>query len=133
MHHKLSRCNQALLVLLASVALSRTAIAQDAPRPLIDQKTAEDLLNRLAADEARIKELEDKLSVQAAHPAAPPSKQADSPSVETAAASPVAPATAPAPVDVDASEAMNSDLHAHTMEMGGGPSLKVRGYFDVDF
>jgi hypothetical protein len=134
-----SNCAALVLCAVILAAGSRVALAQDPSQPQLDQQTAEKLLNRLAAAEARIKELEDRLSRQSvAAPAQPGTPQT---STEAAPAS-VAAMTASTPVvaaaststDSTSADIADSDPHAHMMELpGGGPDLNVRGYLDLDF
>ena len=99
---------------------------------MLDQQTAKELLNRLAADEGRIKELEDKLSQK--KEVAPQAQTHAEPTARVAESATVPVAGETDPADQIATEAMNSEMHGHTMEMpGGGPNLQLRGFLDFDF
>ncbi len=106
----------------------------------VTQEALDKLLIRLAADESRIKELEEKLTQQSQSPAAPASAPvpATAAPLSTATAEPAAapsPATAVASEpSVDTEASADSDAHAHMVELpGGGPTLKIRGFFDFNF
>jgi len=140
MSRKISNSLPGLLLCAALLpAIGQNMVAQAQSEPVLDRQTAEKLLNRLAADEARIKDLEDKLAQQFVRPAsqdalaAPP--QASAATVSAAAASVSAPVPT-APMQTVSTNAATTDPmdSAHTMEMpGGGPNLQVRGYLDLDF
>jgi hypothetical protein len=126
------------LLLLCSTVLPAVAqnLSQAQSEPVLDRQTTQKLLDRLAADEARIKELEDKLNQQSGQKIESASASQSTPPAQvsstTVAASTPAPSAAPA---ADTSnDSMDSDPHMHSMEMpGGGPNLQVRGYLDLDF
>ena len=112
---------------LAGSVVVRAQQVQTA-QPVIDQHTLQTLLDRLAADEARIKELENKLTRQSG-PEASPVVSAPKPSE----------ATEPPPEQADASPSSNdgsaeaaSDPHDHMELPGGGPTLKIRGFLDLN-
>ncbi len=98
------------------------------------------LLVRLAADEARIKELEGKLADhtgQPSNPENPLSASSPAPQADTVTVSPKPQAARSAPVPSESSsdtDAPDSNAHAHMIELpGGGPTLNIRGYFDFNF
>ena len=101
----------------------------------ISQSTLDDLLHRLAAAEVRIQELEQKMGspsasvalVASVAPIIPP------PPAPTLSAGPVM--TTPAPeVTTEAIADAQSDPHEHSMTLpGGGPTLKIRGFFDFNY
>lgn len=119
------------LTLAAALGFAQVSYAQTSPSdPQIDAQTLTKLLERLALDEARIKELEGKLGLVIA--AAPVQKPvaADTHEESMEAADARATGTAPAS-DNDAMTGMDA---GHTMELpAGGPTLKVRGYLDLNF
>jgi hypothetical protein len=105
----------------------QTQVAQTV-QPIFDQHTIQILMDRLAADEARIKELESRLAHQGEPEESPvvnAPKPPESPEQANTAAS--------LPRD-SASPAQNppSDLHDHMELPGGGPSLKLRGFLDLN-
>ncbi len=156
MLHKTSSYVPALILCTVLYAAGQKAVAQTQPGPTLDQQTTEKLLNRLAADEARIKDLEERLNQQTGA-ALPPSVAPAGQTVSAAASTPAPPASAAAavppaqtaqvqtaqaqaaapPAAPDTSSAINAadaDAGGHTMEMpGGGPNLTVRGYLDFNF
>ena len=83
------------------------------------------LMDRLAAAEAKIKQLETNSPTPSA-PAPPPSVAASESQSALAAAVPVAPEPAPEP------PAEEHD-HERMMAIPGGPALHFRGFFDLDF
>ncbi len=97
--------------------------------PSLDDKRQDILdrvLARLAEDEARIKELEEKLARQTGQ--VPPT----APSAPSVAAS-LTSATAAEP-SPDESPSAESDPHAHMLDLpGGGPKLQIRGFFDFNY
>lgn len=106
-------------------------LAAFAGRPLAAQQTdkqlIEQLLQRLADDEARIQTLESRLAATAPADAA----------VAPSPAAPVA-AEVPAPVAPAAAEQVVTSTdtiggHDHMMEIPGGPTLHFRGFLDFDF
>jgi hypothetical protein len=111
----------------AVLAGSMIAQAQEmqtakATQPAIDQDTLRTLLDRLAADEARIKELENKLARQSG-PEANPVASTPQPSESPEPPHEQADASTPEPV---------SDPHDHMELPGGGPALKIRGFLDLN-
>jgi hypothetical protein len=107
------------LIALCFTAAALMSGQQSVPPPDM-ATTVQMLLDRLAAAESRIRELEQRqtpVSVNAAPAAtAPP----------IVAASALMPATHPA-------AAPDDDPHAHMMEIPGGPELKIRGFFDFNY
>ena len=94
------------LICGALLAACMPVLAQQADAP-ITQQTVEKLIQRLAAAEARIKELEDRLGPQVGQPAPP--------------------AAAPAP-ELPPPE----EPHDHMDMAAGGPALKIRGFLDLN-
>ena len=86
------------------------------------------LLEQLKAQDARLRELEAQVSsLKTAQPGAAPAATNAS---EPAAAPPVQPETQPAPVQEPTPA---PEIHEHTMQLpGGGPTLKIRGFADVN-
>ncbi len=128
-----------MLSALISANAQQQPGTQSAPAGDLNQ-TLEKLLIRLAADESRIKELEEKLAQQTGQPVTTASGPAAASSTEESSTVAVASAPAPnpaAPMAQSPSEAdasADSDPHAHMVELpGGGPTLKIRGYFDFNF
>ncbi|HEX4810765.1 MAG TPA: hypothetical protein VH325_17645 [Bryobacteraceae bacterium] len=126
--------------------LSLTAQQPEAPQGPISGEQLQKLMERLSADEARIKELENKLISQqpatskdmagqtidakaiqsGSQPAAP------TPAPSAPAEPPVVASTSPLGTSPTASDEMH-DPHDHMIELpGGGPALKIRGFFDFD-
>jgi hypothetical protein len=104
----------------------------------VSQSMVEELLRRLAASEARIGELEQKVVALSASPStsapvaltttAGPSIA--SPQQTISIATPVPGAPLPAETSTDALK----DPHDHMINLpGGGPTLKIRGFFDFNF
>ena len=138
------RLHPRVLILCLVVAVAVTLHAQEPqPNPAGggSQPTLDQVLGRLAAAEARIQELERRLAVQNG-------QVSDSANASAAAATgfateskpnpaPAAPSPAPALVPASASDSsaeQASDPHEHVVELpGGGPTLKIRGFFDFDF
>ncbi len=126
----------------ASMDASAQQSGFQAPAPVgTAQNSLDKLLLRLADDEARIQELEEKLAhqaIQAPNTAAsvpetlPPPQAAPVPVSSKSSPAPVPAPQSESPSDMDASQ--DSDAHAHMLELpGGGPKLKIRGYFDFNF
>ncbi len=125
------------LTLAAAVSLAQTPSFQAvSPSAGIDQQTLTRLLDRLASDEARIKELEDKLNraTTVAAPARDPVvAEVPNNNEQPAAAQSTEMASAPAASSSD-TDTMAGMGGGHTMELpGGGPNLTVRGYLDLNF
>ena len=99
------------------------------------------LLERLAEDEARIKDLEQKLAIhsEASRDGTSVASDTTPKSPEPATPPSQPPATAsntsnaePASSDTESSD--DSEPHGHMVELpGGGPALKIQGYFDFNF
>jgi len=122
------------------------AVAQETSVPspaATQQQTIDYLMKQLAQHEARIKELEEKLaqqnnrrdtdqSAQASEAGAQPPSPSAAPPVQSLPASTAA--TSPAPEHTpETSPEQTVDMHDHTMELpGGGPKLKIRGFFDFN-
>jgi hypothetical protein len=139
-----------LLAIGASLVTGPAALAQPA-----DQQTIQTLLHRIEEQDRRIEALEAKLAsletqVQPAAAAsstltaaASSSPSASSPSAPPAQASSLASPQSPAPAALDADAAIaaaqalvdapTEEMQGHTMEIPGGPTLKIRGFFDFNF
>jgi hypothetical protein len=87
------------------------------------QPDASELVKRLAAAEARIERLEAEIASKSEAGAAQPASTT-APAAETPAAA--APEAAPEPP-------AEEESHEHTMSIPGGPALKIRGFFDIDY
>ena len=124
---------RALLIFSLLGASSLMAQTDNAQPPSND--TIKQLMDRLAAAEARIKQLENHVSAStapaAAESAAPaqPAPAPAAPAAESAAAAPATAAPAPEPEPAPAEE----ESHDHMMAMPNGPALHFRGFFDFDF
>jgi hypothetical protein len=81
------------------------------------EQLLKDLLHRLEVDEARIKELEQKLSAQTGGDM-------------TKAVAAAAPPPAPAPSDSQMADAQA--MGGHSMTLPGGPQLKISGFADIN-
>jgi len=121
-----------IVVVLLAVApawAQQMDVSPEKPR-IITQQTIDDLIARLAAHEARIKELEEKLARQNSEGAQRPMSVASSaqPPVTMAASPAAMQAIAPEPKPPD-----ETDEHDHMMNLpGGGPALKLRGFLDFN-
>jgi hypothetical protein len=115
-----------------TAAIALPALTQQASPPQGDtQATIQLLLNRLAAAEARINDLEAHRAPEIAPaPEIPVSAASFTPA--PAVAPPTA-AEAPAPVETHAAAAEPEDPMTRTMEVPFGPQLKIRGFFDFNF
>jgi hypothetical protein len=122
-------CAHVLLSVFLIGVSSASAQTDNAQPPSND--TIKQLMDRLAAAEAKIKQLQDQM----VSPAAPVSAPAESatpnpPPPSAAAATPaVASAEAQAPEPPPAPE----ESHEHMMAIPGGPVLHFRGFFDLNF
>ncbi len=118
-----------VLLAVAPALAQQTDVSPEKPR-IITQQTIDDLIARLAAHEARIKELEEKLAQQNGTSAQKPM------SMVSPAQPPAAVAAAPAPAPPATADLMppdDLDEHAHMMDLpGGGPTLKLRGFMDFN-
>jgi hypothetical protein len=98
--------------------------------------TIEKLADRVAAQEARIQELEaDRAAVRAAAGIQPVKFE---PAVYASPAAPAEPPAAPVPpanpVVEPPQNSVGEDAHDHMVQLpGGGPALKIRGFFDFNF
>jgi hypothetical protein len=133
-------------VLFLMGAICQAATVDTTPPSAPDPQTLKQLLDRLQADEARIKELEEKLLHQAPAASAGNTQSATSagtgqssvtPAVTTVAATPAPPAVPAAAAQLpsmgDMSGSMDSGMGGHSIEIGSGPTLNIRGYLDFDF
>ncbi len=105
-----------------------TARAQTASDPTPSNDAIKQLIDRLAAAEARIQQLEAQtIKGVAKEPAATPQSVVAAVPTPADQAAPV-PAPEPEPVAAPAEE-----THDHMMEIPGGPVLHFRGFFDFNF
>lgn len=110
----------AALLLLASEPVH--AQTPSTPAADVTNQQVQAMLDRLSAQDARIQQLELRVQqLSKAAPAAP--APAPPPETVTSLAEPVA---APATT-------ADGDAMTHTMEIPGGPQLKIRGFFDFNF
>jgi hypothetical protein len=105
----------------AAIAIPGPA-QQTGPTPPVPEATVQAVLSRLAAAEARIRELEERMGGPGAALTPPPAPLAD-----------VAPAGAAPPKENLVANPEPDDPMAHAMEIPGGPSLKIRGFFDFNY
>ena len=120
----------ALLVL--SLLGSSSLLAQSENSQPSSADSMKQLMDRLAAAEARIKQLEN----QSQTPAPTTNTPAAAPASGPAQAEPPAPAAAaaPAPPPPEPESAPpEEENHDHMMAMPNGPALHFRGFFDFDF
>jgi hypothetical protein len=133
-----------LRVCALAIALAAPALTQQSSSPPGDlQPTIQALMDRLTAAEARIKELEAKqtpVPAQAARPT--PLAAASAPAPTPVATAPVPTMALVPPSDADAAlaaalaatqTANPDDAMGHMMEIPGGPTLKIRGFFDFNY
>jgi hypothetical protein len=118
----------AVSVLSLILIVISTANAQSSADQAPSNETIKQLMDRLTAAEARIKQLE---AQQAGNPSpttaqTPPAAPAAPPPAAQAAAVPTPPEPAPAPASAE-------DSMDHMMSVPGGPVLHIRGFFDLDF
>jgi hypothetical protein len=107
-------------------ALAATGLGQTAAPTADSQTTIQALLDRLTAAEARIRELELRQNLPA-----PPTQASAAPGM---ALIPHAnPGADPSTAGVSPAQPEPDDLHEHTMEIPGGPELKIRGFFDFNY
>jgi hypothetical protein len=99
--------------------------------------TVQTLVDRLAAAEARIKELEQRQGISSAIDSArKPDLATASPVTQPpVVASGLLPSNSlpPSAATQGMSAATDEDPHAHMMEIPGGPELKIRGFFDFNY
>jgi hypothetical protein len=133
--HPVKKAGLLLAVLLAA---GMRVSAQEAPAPVPDasQQNLSELLERLKAQEERLKELEAQVTKLTSNPAAPTPDAATppTPSVTNSAAPPDEGASPAVAATVESAPAPQSeDAHEHSMKLpGGGPVLKVRGFADFN-
>jgi hypothetical protein len=131
------------IVGVIAACMPLAAQQNDIPPKPVTAEQVQMLLDRLASDEVRIKELENKLAGQQHVNAADQTvdvKTLERGAQTAAAPAPAAPASpTPAPVVASSSPlgtASADDMsspHDHMIELpGGGPALKIRGFFDMD-
>jgi hypothetical protein len=120
----------ALRVCALAAALASPGFGQT-PSPAVDSATIQTLLDRLAAAEARINDLEQHQTGVTPAPAV----QTPAAAVQRPAASALMPApdTTLASPDMHMAASTDDDPHAHMMEIPGGPQLKIRGFFDFNY
>jgi len=126
------RCLGFLAALMPAMA-QQTAVTPE-KQTVVSQRTIDELRKELAAHEARIKELEDKLAQQRGQhtpdQVAPEPLPSNPPLASSAAPGQAAPAAATpadtAPPEMNASE-------GHPMDLAEGPKLKIHGFFDFNF
>ena len=118
----------------------QSASAQTTPAPVpVTAEQVQTLLERLAAQDNRIQQLESKLQQltggASAAPAAPPAPAAPVPPAAGAppTAAAVAPQEAAAPAPAPEPPPAEEESHDHMMSIPGGPALHFRGFFDLDF
>jgi len=118
-------------VLSLFLIVTLTVNAQTSSDPAPTNETIKQLMDRLSAAEAKIKQLE---AAQAGNQAANPTPAPATPAATTpaAAAAPQEPAPAPVPEPAPA-EAPTDQSMDHMMTVPGGPVLHFRGFFDIDF
>lgn len=106
-----------------------TAQVTSAPPPGVTPQQVQAMLDRLTAQDARIQQLE--LKVQQLSAASPAAASAPAAIPVSQLAAPAAP---PAGLNTDAAPDTASDMGGHSMDLpGGGPTLKIRGFFDFNF
>ena len=117
---------------ILAAAFVALAPAQPVPVPAADkQPSIQVLLDRLAAAEARIDELEQRQTTRVAQ--VPPAPLTPAPVVTALVTTSVNPDVAtPGSGDMKTSS-VDDDPHAHMMEIPGGPVLKIRGFFDFNY
>lgn len=122
-----------ILFLASTIAASLTAFAQDQQpqKPAPSPEAIAQLLEQLRAQDARLKALEAEVARLKQQP--PKSENVSQPASEGAVAAPATPATpteAPPPI-VQAEPP--PETHEHSMKLpGGGPTLKIRAFGDVN-
>ncbi len=113
------------LCIAVTLSCSRLASAQE-----LDKQAVTQLLQRLAEDETRIKSLEATVAALSGHALAVASPSTPSPApISASLATPAVPSPPVPPPDQD----MDANDHDHMMEVPGGPTLKIRGFFDFAF
>jgi hypothetical protein len=120
-------CLKTFRVVGATLLVLQTAMAQVAPSDtdaLLKKalQQIEQLANQVAAQEARIHELE------AARGIAPPA-----PAVAKAPEAPVPLAAEPVVAPAETIPAQDTGMGGHNMAILGGPVLNIRGFFDFNF
>ncbi len=108
-----------------------TARAQSAGEQQPSNETIKQLLDRLAAAEARIKQLESQAGKQTGNP--PAAEPQSGQTAPVPAAAPVTQQPEPVPEPAPAPAAAEEESHDHMMTVPGGPVLHFRGFFDFDF
>jgi hypothetical protein len=111
-----------LIVLQAGLAQAPTSDAEAQLKDAIQR--IDSLAKQVAAQDARIRELEAERGLQ-------PSATVASPAAPVPASAPV-PDTTPAPAPQIASMS-GGDMGGHNMAIPGGPVLNIRGFFDFNF
>jgi hypothetical protein len=125
-------CAAVLLALALEPARAQTTSA-----PAVTPDQVQALLDRLAAQEARIKQLESKVQVMTgANPVTADAHEAASPDAQPVPTSPLPPPQpppAPQPPPPPDPEPVEQESHDHMMTIPHGPTLHFRGFFDIDF
>jgi len=119
----------ALLLAVAAQGWAQPAASAD-PNPTIQA-----LIDRLAAAEARIRQLEERQAAPAPVNQSPANQTTLAPAaLLPSPAAPSLPANlGAATVDTPVPASPDDDPHAHMMEIPGGPVLKIRGFFDYNY
>ncbi len=121
----------AVSVLSLFLIVTSPTNAQSSSDQAPSNETIKQLMDRLTAAEARIKQLE---AQQAANqPASTPQATPTTPATPPAAAAVTPQEPAPAPVPEPAPAAPAEESMDHMMTVPGGPVLHIRGFFDFDF
>ncbi|MGA8026615.1 MAG: hypothetical protein WB992_05675 [Bryobacteraceae bacterium] len=120
----------AVVAALMPAMARQTAVAPE-KQAVVNQETIDDLRKELAAHEARIKELEDKLALESNQQTQDQTAPGPQSSTGQPAASSAAPGQPPATAAVPP-EPVPQDM-GHSMGLPGGPKLKIRGFFDFNF
>lgn len=116
------------------VALGARAQAGGAAQESSTQELIEQLLERLRAQDNRLKELENEVAaLKAAAPANAQPAGAVSPSAPATVETSVGPAAANTAPSATEEQKPAEESHGHTMQLpGGGPALTIRGFGDVN-
>ena len=119
-----------ILSLLGTVPIWAQTDSSQAP----SADAIKQLMDRLAAAEARIKQLENHSPTATPASAETPTQPAAQPEATPTAPATAAPATPPpAPEPEPAPAPAEEENHDHMMALPNGPVLHIRGFFDFDF